>query len=279
MGRLKPGNLRPRPRLRCVMSHRDSSSRPAGAGPDGSRALVRPWYRRRAWLIALGIALLVAAGLAAGREAADALPTVTAWVQSSGVWAPLLFVAAYAAACAAFVPASVLTLAAGAIFGLWTGIGLVIVGASLGAAGSFLIARYVARERVERWLAGNARLSALDVAVGDEGRRIMFLLRLSPAFPFSAMNYALGLTRVRFMDFLIAMAGILPGTTLYVYAGTVAGVVASAASTQAPSRGTGYYVVLALGLAATLAVTLAVTRLARRALAHGGSAAHPRDNV
>ena len=132
---------------------------------------------------------------------------------------------------------------------LWTGVALVVVGATLGAASSFLIARHGARARVERWLGRNARLQAIDDAVGGEGRRIMFLLRLSPAFPFTAMNYALGLTGVRFTDFIVAMVGILPGTALYVYAGAVAGEVASAAA-GGPVRGTAYYVVLALGLAA-----------------------------
>jgi len=219
-------------------------------------------------LIALGVVIVVALLVVGGRKAAGILPAMTDWVRGAGLWAPVLFVAVYAAACVAFVPASLLTLAAGALFGLWTGIGLVAAGASLGAAASFLIGRYVARRRVERWLSHDPRLAALDTTVGNDGRRIMFLLRLSPAFPFSAMNYALGLTGVRFTDFLIAMIGILPGTTLYVYAGTVAGAVASAAGGAAP-RGTAYYVILALGLAATLAVTLIVTRLARQALARG----------
>ena len=216
--------------------------------------------------------------LTVGREAARVLPAATAWVRDAGPWAPIVFVALYAIACIAFIPASLLTLAAGAIFGLWTGIGLVVAGATLGAAGSFLIARHLARARVERWLGRSTRLSAIDEAVGSDGRRIMFLLRLSPAFPFTAMNYALGLTRVRFADFLLAMIGILPGTALYAYAGAVAGEVATAVA-GAPARGTAYYVVLALGLAATLAVTLLVTRLARRALAHergGALASDPR---
>ena len=213
-----------------------------------------------------GVLIVAAAFVALGREAAGVIPAATAWVRQAGAWAPVAFIALYAIACIAFVPASLLTLAAGAIFGLWTGIALVAVGATIGAACSFLIARHGARARVEGWLGRNARLKAIDEAVGGEGRRIMFLLRLSPAFPFTAMNYALGLTRVRFADFLVAMVGILPGTTLYVYAGAVAGEVASAAA-GGPVRGMAYYLVLALGLAATLAVTLLVTRLARRALA------------
>lgn len=234
--------------------------------------------RWRIWAVRLGVVLAVAALITGGREAAGALPVATAWVRRAGAWAPITFIALYAIACIAFVPASLLTLAGGAIFGLWAGIGLVIVGATLGAACSFLIARYAARSRVERWLGGNTRLKAIDEAVGAEGRRIMILLRLSPAFPFTAMNYALGLTRVRFADFIIAMIGILPGTALYVYTGAVAGAVVSAAA-GAPARSTGYYVVLALGLIATLAVTLLVTRLARQALARGAYAVASDDNA
>ena len=225
-----------------------------------------PARTRRTWLAGIGALIVVAAFVALGREAAGVLPAATAWVRATGAWAPIAFAALYALACIAFIPASLLTIAAGAIFGLWTGIGLVVVGATAGAVCSFLIARHGARARVERWLGDKARLKAIDEAVGGEGRRIMFLLRLSPAFPFTAMNYALGLTRVRFLDFVVAMIGILPGTTLYVYAGAVAGEVASAAA-GGPARGTAYYVVLALGLVATLAVTILVTRLARRALA------------
>jgi uncharacterized membrane protein YdjX (TVP38/TMEM64 family) len=95
----------------------------------------------------------------------------------------------------------------------------------------------------------------------------VLLLRLSPAFPFNLLNYALGLTRVRFPDYLVASVGMLPGTLLYVYYGKVAGDVAAAASGAAVTRGAGYWLVLGLGLAATIAATLVVTRAARRALA------------
>jgi uncharacterized membrane protein YdjX (TVP38/TMEM64 family) len=94
----------------------------------------------------------------------------------------------------------------------------------------------------------------------------MFLLRLSPAFPFSFMNYALGLTGIRFRDYLLASVGMLPGTVLYVYYGKLAGDVAALASGVAPERDAGYYAVLALGLAATVAVTALVARIASRTL-------------
>ena len=213
-------------------------------------------------LLAAGLVVLVLLG----REAGSAIPQFSAWVDGLGVFAPIVFVVGYAVAVVAFVPGSLLTLAAGAIFGLAEGTAYVMVAATLGAAGAFLVARHVARPAVERRIAGNARFAAIDRAVASQGRRIVFLLRLSPAFPFNLLNYALGLTQVRFADYLIASLGMLPGTLLYVYYGKLAGEVAVLASGAGVERGPGYYAVLALGLLATVAVTAVVTRLARRAL-------------
>ena len=106
----------------------------------------------------------------------------------------------------------------------------------------------------------------MNRAIAADGRRIVFLLRLSPAFPFSLLNYALGLTRISLTDYVVAGGGMLPGTTLYVYYGKLAGDVAALSSGVAPPRGLGYYAVLALGLVATIVVTTLVTRTARSAL-------------
>src|SRR5439155_1600715 len=117
---------------------------------------------------------------------------------------------------------------------------------------------------------GVAALAALIVlgrrAVGAEVRKIVFLLRLSPVFPFNLLNYALGLTRVRFADFFLASVGMLPGTVLYVYSGKLIGDVTALAGGAAVEKGAAYYAVLVLGLAATVAVTTVVTRTAQRAL-------------
>src|SRR5438128_355845 len=123
-----------------------------------------------------------------------------------------------------------------------------------------------ARTAVERRIAANPRFAAIDRAVGAEGRKIVFLLRLSPVFPFNLLNYALGLTRVRFADYFLASAGMLPGTVLYVYSGKLLGDVTALAGGASVEKGAGYYAVLVLGLAATVAVTTVVTRTARRAL-------------
>jgi uncharacterized membrane protein YdjX (TVP38/TMEM64 family) len=208
----------------------------------------------------------VAALVVAGRRAGALIPAFSAWVDGLGVWGPVAFVAGYAIATVAFVPGSLLTLAAGAIFGVGKGTALVLLAATLGASAAFLVSRYLARGFVERRLAGNERFAAIDRAIGSQGRKIVFLLRLSPVFPFNLLNYALGLTRVRFADYVVASIGMLPGTLLYVYYGKVAGDVARLAGGAPMRRGPAYYGVLALGLVATIVVTTLVTRTARRAL-------------
>ena len=215
--------------------------------------------------IALGAVALVVL-VALGREAGAWVPRFAAWVEGLGVWGPIVFVAGYVLAVVAFVPGSLLTLAAGAIFGLVEGVLYVFVAATLGAAAAFLVSRYVARGAIERRLAGNRRFVAIDRAVADEGRKIVFLLRLSPVFPFNLLNYGLGLTQVRFVDYVVASIGMLPGTLLYVYYGKLAGDVAMIAAEGGVEKGAGYYAVLVLGLLASIAVTTVVTRIARRAL-------------
>ena len=210
--------------------------------------------------------VLVLAVLALGWHAGHYVQRFALWVNGLGVWGPLVFVIGYAAAVVVFVPASILTLAAGAIFGVAPGTVYVFAAATLGASAAFLVARHLARDAVERRLAGNARFAALDRAIGAEGRKIVFLLRLSPVFPFTLLNYALGLTNVRFADYLLACVGMIPGTLLYVYSGKLAGDVAVLASGAPVEKGAGYYVLVTVGLLATVAVTTVVTRLARRAL-------------
>lgn len=236
----------------------EAPPRDAPARGDGPRRL--PLGR-----IALAI-LALAALVLLGRQAGHQIPAFAAWVDGLGPLGPLVFVAGYALAVVAFVPGSLLTLAAGAIFGVGRGVIFVFVAATLGATAAFLVSRYLARRAVEQRLAGDARFAAIDRAIGREGRKIVLLQRLSPIFPFNVLNYALGLTRVRLLDYVVASVGMLPGTLLYVYSGKVAGDVAAVAGGAGPGRGAGYYAVLVLGLLATVAVTTVVTRTARRAL-------------
>lgn len=231
----------------------------------GALQATRPAPRGRWWKGALLAAALLGL-IAGGRQLGGLVLEFSAWVGELGAWGPVVFGLGYALAVAAFVPGSVLTLAGGALFGLRTGIVTVFAAAVAGSTLAFLIARYVARPAVERRIAGNPRFAAVDRAIAERGGRIAFLLRLSPAFPFNALNYALGLTRISLRDYLWASAGMLPGTVLYVYYGKLAGELASLAGGAPATRGAAYYAVLGLGLVATLAVTAWVTRVARRAL-------------
>jgi uncharacterized membrane protein YdjX (TVP38/TMEM64 family) len=199
------------------------------------------------------------------------LAELAAGLERAGPWAPLLFVAAYVIGSLAFIPGAVLTLIAGAVFGLARGIPLVFASAVLGSSAAFALARTVARERVARWLARDPRASAVSDAVAARGLLIVILLRLSPVFPYNVLNYALGASRIRYRDFLIGSVGMLPGTVLYTYYGKVVGDVTALATGTAPPRGPEYYVLLAVGLAATVLLTLVITRAARKALAspHG----------
>lgn len=222
----------------------------------------RRWIQRGALAVLLIVAVLFVARLA-GAYVHD----FVVWVDGLGAIAPVLFVLGYAVGTVAFAPGSILTLAAGAVFGIGQGLVLVFLGAVLGSTGAFLVGRHLARDVVERRTQGNPRFQALDRSIGQEGLKLVVLLRLTPIMPYNFLNYALGLTRVRLSHYVIGSLGMLPGTLLYVYSGRVAGDIAAAVGGEAVARGPGYYVVLALGLAATLILTVMVTRMARRSLA------------
>ncbi len=237
---------------------------PEGSGPaDGTPVKAS---KSRLAVRAAVLVLVVAALLLFGRRVAAYLPEFTAWVDGLGVWGPVVFVAGYAIATVAFIPGSLLTLAGGAIFGLWKGTLFVFIGASLGSIGAFLVSRYVARGAVERRIAGEPRFAAVDRAVRREGLKITFLLRLTPVVPFVLLNYALGLTRVRLVDYAVACIGMLPATLLYVYYGKVAGDLAKLAAGVGQERGWGDYATWGVGLVATIAVSTVIVRIARRAL-------------
>ena len=228
---------------------------PLSSSPSSSRRL-----------LLLAGALVVAAGLLGGPNMVARIPELAQVVASAGIWGPLLFIGVYTVATLCLVPGSLLTLAAGALFGLGQGIFVVFLGALLGSTLAFLTSRYLARSTVESRLSRHARFAAVDRAIAQDGLRIVFLLRLSPIFPFALLNYALGLTRVRIRDYVLAGFGMLPGTMLYVYYGKLAGDVAALAGGIAAPKGAGYWVVLSLGLLATVLVTGVVTRHARAAL-------------
>ena len=185
-----------------------------------------------------------------------------AGLESLGAWGPVIFVLLYIVAAVLFVPGSALTLGAGALFGVGLGSVLVSAGATLGATAAFLVGRYLARDWVAKKIEGNAAFAALDRAVAADGWKIVGLTRLSPAFPFTLLNYAFGLSRVSLRDYVIASwIGMMPGTVMYVYLGSLARAAGDRSRTPAE------WALYGFGLAATIVVTVFVTRLARAALA------------
>lgn len=217
-------------------------------------------------LIAAGLILLLSI-------AAFTLP-VTHWLQVALLWnarlgttASFIFVVLYVVATVALFPEFLLTMAAGAAFGLVRAMVLVSIGSTLGATLAFFLGRSLAREwvgrKIERW----PRFRAVDRAIGAHGLWIVFLTRLSPAIPFSWLNYAYGITAVRPRDYILASwVGMLPGTLLYVYVGRAVANVSRAVAGHARTGRAGE-VLLWVGLGATVIVTVLITHFARREIA------------
>ena len=189
------------------------------------------------------------------------------WVRAAGVWGALLFAGIYIAATVMLIPGSILTLGAGFVYGPLWGTLLVSPASVMGAFIAFSLARGRLRSSVEDKVKGNARFQAVDKAIGDQGFKIVTLLRLSPVFPFIFLNYALGLTGVRRSEYILAsFLGMLPGTILFTYLGSlVPSVTELAAGSQQTAPAT-QNLLLWGGFIATLIATLYITRLARRAL-------------
>ena len=213
----------------------------------------------------LSILLILAALLVLVRSLpiGQAMEAMKGWIAGLGIWGPVVFVLLYVVATVLFVPGTILTLAAGAMFGLVGGTIAVSIGSTLGAALAFLIARYVARDKVAAMAGRNRNFGAIDRAIGEGGWKIVAMLRLSPAIPFNMQNYLYGLTPVRFWPCVVtSWLAMLPGTFLYVYLGHVTGAAVGADRARTPAE----WAMLAVGLLATAAVTVYITRLARRKL-------------
>ncbi len=240
----------------------------SGGAAEGAPA--PPPSRARRWGKVAAVVVVLGVGVAAIRyfELATLFVELADKVNALGFWAPVVYVLLYAVATVAFVPGSLLTLAAGVIFGLAKGGIVVFAGATIGSCAAFLVSRYLARGAIERRLAGNQRFAAIDRAIGERGLYITTLLRLSPIFPFNLLNYGLGLTKVRFRDYALASLGMIPGTILFVYYGVAFGSIAKIleGGPSDAAGGAADCVVQGLGLVAFIVVTVLITRTARRAL-------------
>jgi len=221
----------------------------------------------------LGV-FLVAALFVLARQfsAQDLLKNALEWVRGLGPTGPLSFLGIYVLATVLFLPGSILTLGAGVVFGLAKGSVICSVSSTLGATCAFLVGRYLARGWVETKIDRNPKFKAVDEAVAREGWKIVCLSRLSPIFPFNLLNYAYGVTKVSLRDYFFASwIGMLPGTVMYVYIGTLAGDLATLSAGGSPTTTTAQWILRVVGLAATVAVTVYVTRTARKALAARGT--------
>lgn len=187
-------------------------------------------------------------------------------VSQMGAAGVALFVLLYIAAALTMAPALPLTVAAGAIYGVTKGSVLVFVSAAIGGSLAYAVASRLAGTRWLRRLDREPRVIVVRRAVRDDSVWIQFLLRLSPVVPFTMLNYALGLAKVRYRDFAVALLGMVPAIVVYTYYGRVAGDVARLASGAVSPRGPAYYALIVAGLAATALATMFIARAARRAL-------------
>ena len=216
-------------------------------------------------LIAIVIALFLGMKFLLLREW---LRNFNEWVSRMGVVGIFIFIIVYAVATVLLAPGSVLTISAGFVFGLWKGFLAVSVGATLGASLAFLIARFIARDKVEAIARRNEKFRKIDNAIGKQGAKLIFLLRLSPVIPFNLSNYFYGLTAVKYWPYVLASwIGMIPGTFLYVYIGAAGkAAVSAAADGEEMKHGWQYWTLISFGLAATVVVTIWVTKIARDAL-------------
>jgi len=186
--------------------------------------------------------------------------------RGTGAAGVALFFAVYVVSTVALLPGSILTLAAGFAYGPVWGLAVASPASVTGATCAFLLGRTALRDWAAKKVGESRRARAIDAAVGREGFKLVLLLRLSPLVPFNLLNYILSLTRVTTGRYVLgSFIGMLPGTALYVYLGSLAPAAAELTTTAAGTGGvrTALY---AAGLVATVAVVVIATRAARNAL-------------
>ncbi|PMB49651.1 TVP38/TMEM64 family protein [Fischerella thermalis CCMEE 5201] len=197
------------------------------------------------------------------------LQTSITWIESLGSWGAIAFIIIYNIATLLFIPGSLLTLKGGCLFGVVWGSIYVLIAATIGATFAFIIGRYLTRDWVCRQLEKHPKFKAIDQAVAKQGFKIVFLTRLSPIFPFNLLNYAFGITQVSLKDYILGSIGMIPGTVMYVYIGSLATDLAMIGTHHQPTTAEteiGKWLIQIIGLIATVIVTIYVTRIAQKAL-------------
>lgn len=187
-------------------------------------------------------------------------------IQQAGMMGWCLFIILYALCCLFFIPASLLTIAAGAVYGFWGGCALVLVGNALGSILNLLVARFFLRGWAAERIARYPRLMALEKAMAHDDWKLVFLSHLSPIMPFSLINYSLGMTNISFWRFLWATElGAVPMTFVYVYIGTLIGNLARIVPELQQHRPL-EWTFQGIGLVLTIGITIYIARLTSRVL-------------
>jgi uncharacterized membrane protein YdjX (TVP38/TMEM64 family) len=223
----------------------------------------------RFWLriILNAIALAVFAAAFNYLNINDLLQSIITWIKDQGLVGVIAFIVVYNLATVLFIPGAFLTLGGGALYGLFLGSIYVFIAATLGAILAFLIGRYFARDYISQKIRNNMTFRAIDAAICKEGFKIVFLARLSPIFPFNILNYVFGITRVALKDYILGSIGMIPGTIMYVYLGSLAMDINSLNSqTNSPKIQAMQWSLRLIGLIATIAVSIYIARIAKRSL-------------
>ncbi len=185
------------------------------------------------------------------------------WIAASGWVGWLWFIVLYTLSCVLFLPGSVLSFGAGAVYGFWGGTLLVSLGSVAGATANFLTTRYLLRGWMARKFASSRKFQALDQAAAMDGWKLVILTRISPILPHSLVSCAFGLSRMSFRRYIIASwIGFLPISAAYAYAGAVIGRAAKGGLHQGPWAWLAYTIELVL----TIGITIWITRIAHVAL-------------
>lgn len=190
------------------------------------------------------------------------------WVRGRGALGMIVYGMAYALGTVLFVPGTALTLGSGLLFGVLRGTLLVSLASVTGATLAFLIARYVGREWTLRRIERYPKFVLIDRAIGESGFKLVLLMRLQPVFlPFAILNYALGLTRVRLRDYVLASwIGMLPATTLYVYVGSSLKSISDLVQGKVPAADHWHQLLFWGGLVLSAVLVTIFTRIAKQAL-------------
>jgi uncharacterized membrane protein YdjX (TVP38/TMEM64 family) len=232
---------------------------------------MKKWLSKYWKWIAIVVAMIALSAAAKAFLPLDEwIKALSSWVGKPGPFGIVVFALIYAVATVLFIPGSILSVAAGLIFGVGLGFIVAWTGALLGSSLAFLIGRYFARSKIEEKTKGNEEFKAIDEAIRKQGWKIIGLLRLSPLIPFNASNYFYGITKVGFWPYLLATAGgMLPGTLLCVYLGAAGMAGLGGGSQDYSSLEYGFF---GVGLVATIGITIWVSHIAKNALKKSGRA-------